>query len=139
MKKITFILVSSLMLTKLIAQQGIPNQPMAEQPKNVYTKYNSATFGTQGGKSLTTRAASMILYNFNQFSITNRLYVSTYSEYYKDWNNLFFSNYLNAQGFMNYKLPKLFIVGVGYRFHNNFEVNQRQNFIQFKVEKTFTW
>lgn len=140
MKRLLLVLILGTLGLQIQAQNqpGLdPNIP--KTPKNNFTKYNSATFGAQGGKSVQDRAASVILYNFNQFSITNRLFVSTYTEYYKDWNNLFFSNYFNGQAFVNYKLPHLINVGMGYRFHQNFEMSQQQNFLQFKVEKTFTW
>ncbi|MBV5343463.1 hypothetical protein JZU68_07595, partial [bacterium] len=80
-----------------------------------------------------------IFYNYNQISFTNRTFLSSYAEYYNDWNNVFYGNYLNAQALINYKLPKMVIIGIGYRFHNNFDVDVKQNFIQFKIEKSFSW
>jgi hypothetical protein len=141
MKKTALFALLFVTSNTLFGQGQVPPPEVKPEPnpKNNYSKYNSATFGTQGGKSVTNKAASILVYNYNQVSFTNRLFLSSYAEYYNDRNNLFLSNYMTAQAFMNYKLPRLFVVGMGYRFNNNFQINQSQNFLQFKVEKTFTW
>jgi len=105
----------------------------------VFSRYNAVTLGSQLGSSVTSTAKSYVLYNFNQISISDRVYTTSYSEYYKDENNYFLSHYLTAQLFVSYKVQPLFIMGLGYKYNNNFVSDQKQNFIQFKVEKTFTW
>ncbi len=138
--KIFFIAFSLISFKAVYGQVGITQTPTTTvKSAETYYKYNSVTFGSFGGKSITDKATSLTFYNYNQISFTNRTFLSSYAEYYNDWNNVFYGNYLNAQALINYKLPKMVIVGIGYRYHNNFDVNVKQNFIQFKIEKSFSW
>ncbi len=134
-KRIFILLVFVICFFK--AQSQYRNNPFSDNAQ--YDRYNAVTLGSQVGKSVINSAKSFVLYNFNQIVLSDRFYFSTYAEYYKDENNLFLSNYFNGQAFVNFKLQPKFICGVGFRYNNNFSVNQQEKFIQLKLEKSFTW
>ncbi len=134
------ILVIVFLLTlSLVTKAQYPNDEIKPYTPPVFSRYNAVTLGSQLGSSVSSTAKSYVFYNFNQIAISDRVYTTSYSEYYKDENNYFLSHYLTAQLFVSYKVQPLFIMGLGYKYNNNFVSDQKQNFIQFKVEKTFTW
>lgn len=134
-----YLIMCFLSALAFVAKAQYPSDDIKPVIQPVFSRYNAVTLGSQLGSSVTSTAKSYVLYNFNQISISDRVYTTSYSEYYKDENNYFLSHYLTAQVFLSYKVQPLFIMGLGYKYNNNFVSDQKQNFIQFKVEKTFTW
>ena len=135
----SYLIVLTLLLLSFVSNAQYPNNEIKPYEPPVFSRYNAVTLGSQLGSSITSTTKSYVFYNFNQISISDRVYTTSYSEYYKDENNYFLSHYLTAQVFLSYKVQPLFIMGLGYKYNNNFVSDQKQNFIQFKVEKTFTW
>ena len=141
MKKQVLILLPILIFCKCVNGQDVDKtyQSYFLKTSSDYSKYNAVTLGSQVGKSVVNKAKSFVLYNFNQFALTDRLYASTYAEYYKDDLDVYLSNYFNAQVFMNFKVQPKFVMGLGVRHNENIQGNITQNYLQFKVEKTFSW
>ena len=98
-----------------VAKAQYPSDDIKPVIQPVFSRYNAVTLGSQLGSSVTSTAKSYVLYNFNQISISDRVYTTSYSEYYKDENNYFLSHYLTAQVFLSYKVQPLFIMGLGRR------------------------
>lgn len=141
MKKLIFVTCSTFCFFVCLNAQNIDKtyQSYYLHTSDDYSRYNAVTLGSQVGKSVINNAKSFVFYNFNQFAVTDRLYASTYAEYYKDDLDVYLSNYFNAQVFMNFKVQPKFVMGLGLRHNENIQGNITQNYLQLKVEKTFTW
>ncbi len=143
MKKTLLVGCSTFLMALSLYAQNIDKtyQSYFLHTSNDYSRYNAITLGSQVGKSINSTDKSFVFYNFNQFAITDRLYASTYAEYYKDDKIVSsqINNYFNAQVFMNFKVQPKFVMGLGLRHNDNIESNITQNYIQLKVEKTFAW
>ena len=138
-KTLVLLVVLAITSSSVFSQDITP--PLTQNPKvaSNYFRYNAVTFGTFLGQSLTNSANSLVIYNQNHIELKRKFFLTSYTEYYRDQQNIFLSNYINGQAFINYKLPQQMIIGLGYRHVTSFQSNISQNFLQFKFEKTFTW